>query len=62
VAAEGHHPNPEQLTEHATTMLSAHKRPRDFHFLERLPRNAVGKVQKARLAAAPTAGPSTPPA
>jgi malonyl-CoA/methylmalonyl-CoA synthetase len=62
VAAEGHSPNPEELTEHATTLLSAPKRPRDFHFLDRLPRNAVGKVQKARLAAAPTAGRRTPPA
>ena len=31
------------------TTLSAHKRPREIHFLSELPRNAMGKVQKRRL-------------
>jgi fatty acid CoA ligase FadD36 len=29
--------------------LSAHKRPRRVHLVDELPRNALGKVQKARL-------------
>jgi fatty acid CoA ligase FadD36 len=29
--------------------LSAHKRPREIRFVEALPRNAMGKVQKRML-------------
>jgi fatty acid CoA ligase FadD36 len=30
--------------------LSAHKRPRQVHLVEQLPRNAMGKIQKTLLA------------
>jgi len=29
--------------------LAPHKRPREVHFLDELPRNAMGKVVKAQL-------------
>jgi malonyl-CoA/methylmalonyl-CoA synthetase len=32
-------------------MLTPHKRPRKVHFLDALPRNEMGKVQKKRLEA-----------
>ncbi|HJQ04218.1 MAG TPA: acyl-CoA synthetase [Nocardioides sp.] len=38
-----------ELTAYVGTELSAHKRPRDVRFLPSLPRNELGKVQKARL-------------
>ena len=37
------------LVEHVAATLSRHKRPREVRFVEALPRNAMGKVQKARL-------------
>jgi fatty acid CoA ligase FadD36 len=37
------------LIEHVAAQLSVHKRPREVRFVEALPRNAMGKVQKARL-------------
>jgi fatty acid CoA ligase FadD36 len=37
------------LIEHVSESLSRHKRPRDVIFLEALPRNAMGKVQKTQL-------------
>ncbi|MBS1880043.1 MAG: AMP-binding protein [Actinobacteria bacterium] len=49
VAAGPEPPAPEELSEHTTALLSPHKRPREFRFLEELPRNALGKVQKSRL-------------
>jgi malonyl-CoA/methylmalonyl-CoA synthetase len=33
-------------------LLAPHKRPREVHFLDELPRNDMGKVQKARLRSA----------
>ncbi len=49
VVAEG--PASEQvLIDHVAAHLSAHKRPREVRFTDALPRNAMGKVQKARLA------------
>lgn len=39
----------EDLTKHVATLLSAHKRPRDVHFVNDLPRNDMGKVVKSRL-------------
>jgi len=30
-------------------LLAPHKRPREIHFVDALPRNAMGKVVKARL-------------
>jgi malonyl-CoA/methylmalonyl-CoA synthetase len=38
------------LTGFVAEHLSPHKRPRDVHFTSELPRNAMGKVQKNRLA------------
>jgi fatty acid CoA ligase FadD36 len=37
------------LQTHVAQALSVHKRPRRIVFLPELPRNALGKVQKARL-------------
>src|SRR5690606_30911779 len=39
----------EALTEFVATTLSWHKRPREVHLVDSLPRNAMGKVQKALL-------------
>lgn len=39
----------ETLIEHVASGLSVHKRPREVRFVESLPRNAMGKVQKSRL-------------
>jgi malonyl-CoA/methylmalonyl-CoA synthetase len=51
VLREGAVASAEQLTDHVASMLSPHKRPRRVHFLEALPRNEMGKVQKKRLVA-----------
>ena len=40
---------PAQLTAFVAERLSAHKRPRTVVFVEALPRNALGKVQKHLL-------------
>jgi len=37
------------LVQHVAATLSAHKRPREVVFVESLPRNALGKIQKHRL-------------
>ena len=37
------------LIEQVATQLSWHKRPREVRFVDALPRNAMGKIQKARL-------------
>jgi malonyl-CoA/methylmalonyl-CoA synthetase len=34
---------------HVANVLSPHKRPREVHFVDALPRNAMGKVQKSAL-------------
>jgi fatty acid CoA ligase FadD36 len=38
-----------ELRDHVATALSVHKRPRSVVFVESLPRNAMGKVDKTRL-------------
>jgi malonyl-CoA/methylmalonyl-CoA synthetase len=38
-----------ELIDHVAGQLAPHKRPRTVRFLDELPRNALGKVQKARL-------------
>src|SRR5690606_721011 len=38
-----------ELVEFVAATLSRHKRPREVHLVAELPRNAMGKVQKARL-------------
>jgi malonyl-CoA/methylmalonyl-CoA synthetase len=40
-----------ELVDHVAAQLAPHKRPRIVHFLDDLPRNDLGKVQKNRLAA-----------
>ncbi|HEY4005673.1 MAG TPA: acyl-CoA synthetase [Pseudonocardia sp.] len=47
VVAEG--VREQQLVDHVAGQLSAHKRPREVRLVDSLPRNAMGKVQKARL-------------
>ena len=37
------------LIDHVAAQLNAHKRPREVRFVEHLPRNAMGKVQKGLL-------------
>jgi len=44
-------PGADELANHVADLLSPHKRPRVVHFLDDLPRNELGKVQKARLRA-----------
>ncbi|HUA03550.1 MAG TPA: AMP-binding protein [Solirubrobacteraceae bacterium] len=39
----------DELTAHVANLLTKHKRPREVHFLEELPRNAMGKVMKREL-------------
>ena len=39
----------DELVAHVATLLSAHKRPREIHFVDALPRNAMGKVMKNAL-------------
>jgi len=51
VAADGRSPTAADLTARAESLLARHKQPREFRFLDQLPRNDLGKVQKARLAA-----------
>jgi malonyl-CoA/methylmalonyl-CoA synthetase len=43
-------PAAEELADHVARELAPHKRPRDIHFVDELPRNAMGKVVKGRLA------------
>jgi malonyl-CoA/methylmalonyl-CoA synthetase len=40
-----------ELVDHVAAQLAPHKRPRTVHFLDELPRNDLGKVQKRRLVA-----------
>jgi malonyl-CoA/methylmalonyl-CoA synthetase len=42
-------PDPKDLIDHVAQQLAPHKRPREVHFLDELPRNAMGKVVKQRL-------------
>jgi malonyl-CoA/methylmalonyl-CoA synthetase len=49
VPMEGADPSPKELEDHVASMLAPHKRPRAVHFLEKLPRNEMGKIQKSEL-------------
>ena len=53
VAATGASPSDELLRSYVRENLARYKVPREVHFLERLPRNATGKVLKRELGAAP---------
>ena len=46
-------PRPEELTELVESRLAAYKKPRGYHFVESVPRNALGKVERHRLTAPP---------
>ncbi len=39
----------DELSEHVSNLLTKHKRPREVHFIDELPRNAMGKVMKREL-------------
>jgi malonyl-CoA/methylmalonyl-CoA synthetase len=39
----------DELRAHVGELLASHKRPRDFHFVDQLPRNEMGKVMKKAL-------------
>jgi len=49
VPATGRRPEPDELADRVAVHLAPHKRPREFHFLDRLPRNEMGKVLKRAL-------------
>jgi malonyl-CoA/methylmalonyl-CoA synthetase len=49
VRADGEQADGEELIELVATQLAPHKRPREVRFVDELPRNALGKVQKRLL-------------
>jgi malonyl-CoA/methylmalonyl-CoA synthetase len=49
VARPGEDPSADELENHVASLLTPHKRPRVVRFVEELPRNEMGKVQKKRL-------------
>jgi len=49
VAREGHAVGEAELIDHVAAALTPHKRPRAVLFVDSLPRNALGKVQKRLL-------------
>jgi len=49
VVPRGEKPEAEALIQRVADELTPHKRPREVFFVEALPRNAMGKVQKKRL-------------
>ena len=51
VVAEGQSPSEDELSGHVADMLTPHKRPRVVRFMDELPRNEMGKVQKRKLEA-----------
>jgi malonyl-CoA/methylmalonyl-CoA synthetase len=51
VGRGGPAPAVEELIDHVAAQLAPHKRPREIRFVDSLPRNAMGKIQKTRLEA-----------
>ena len=51
VLAEGQSPTEDELSGHVAGLLTPHKRPRVVRFMDELPRNEMGKVQKRKLEA-----------
>ncbi|MEV0703414.1 acyl-CoA synthetase [Saccharopolyspora sp. NPDC050389] len=49
VRAPGQEPAEQELVDHVARLLTPHKRPREVRFLDALPRNEMGKVQKKAL-------------
>ena len=52
VPAKGKKPSEDDLKKHIKANLASYKVPRDFVFMEELPRNATGKILKRELAEA----------
>lgn len=50
VLRSGDHVSADELISHGSTLLAPYKRPREIHFVDALPRNAMGKVVKKHLA------------
>jgi malonyl-CoA/methylmalonyl-CoA synthetase len=53
VTEPGQTADAQELSEHVARLLTRHKRPREVHFLDSLPRNDMGKVMKRALPADP---------
>jgi malonyl-CoA/methylmalonyl-CoA synthetase len=49
VVADGRPPSPDDLVAFASGLLAPYKRPRLVHFVDQLPRNAMGKVRRVDL-------------
>jgi len=49
VAAPGTAPDADSLQRHCRSHLAGFKQPREFRYVDALPRNAVGKLQRKRL-------------
>jgi malonyl-CoA/methylmalonyl-CoA synthetase len=49
VVADGRPPSPDDLVAFASGLLAPYKRPRLVHFVDQLPRNALGKVRRVDL-------------
>jgi malonyl-CoA/methylmalonyl-CoA synthetase len=49
VTGNGGAPDADELIEHVAGQLAPHKRPREVRFVDSLPRNAMGKIQKRKL-------------
>jgi malonyl-CoA/methylmalonyl-CoA synthetase len=49
VTEDGQSTTAEELEDHVAKLLTKHKRPREVHFLDELPRNDMGKVMKRAL-------------
>jgi malonyl-CoA/methylmalonyl-CoA synthetase len=58
IVADGHPPSTEELTAHVGGLLAPYKRPRLFHFVDELPRNAMGKVRRVDLRTTKPDGPT----
>jgi fatty-acyl-CoA synthase len=56
VLAEEADVSAEDLKAHVKTHLAGYKAPREFEFIDELPRNASGKILKRKLAERPSAG------
>ncbi|MGZ4267153.1 MAG: AMP-binding enzyme, partial [Solirubrobacteraceae bacterium] len=49
VARDDSKPSEKEIIDHVARLLTPHKRPREVRYLDELPRNDMGKVQKKRL-------------
>jgi len=58
VAAPGTAPDADSLRRHCRSRLAGFKQPREFRYVDALPRNAVGKLQRSRLGEHPAETPA----